>query len=256
MNLQVLLDAHKNNPRLFSLADRLTFSHPESIYLRNLHGSAPAFVIASIFQHEACSQMNHLVVCEDAESAAYLHNNLESLTGALDVFYFPSSFKTRKNFRLLSSSHVMLRTEAMMKWSASKGAGDINKKILVTYPEAIFEKVVQPSTISGNLISIKTGDVLDVDGVIGKLVNYGFTRTDFVYEPGQLALRGGILDIYSYGNEKPYRVELFGNDVDSIRIFDPETQLSERKLLQVNIIPNVESHFESDEKISLFDFLP
>ena len=256
MNLKVLLDAHRNNPRLFSLADRLTFSHPESIYLRNLHGSAPAFVIASIFQHEACSQLNHLVVCEDAESAAYLHNNLESLTGALDVFYFPSSFKTRKNFRLLNSSHVMLRTEAMMKWSAPKGTVDVNKKILVTYPEAIFEKVVQPSTISGNLISIKTGDVLDVDGVIEKLVNYGFTRTDFVYEPGQLALRGGILDIYSYGNEKPYRIELFGNDVDSIRIFDPETQLSERKLLQVNIIPNVESHFESDEKVSLFDFLP
>jgi len=134
--------------------------------------------------------------------------------------------------------------------------GNVNKKILVTYPEALFEKVVQPSTISGNLISIKTGDVLNVDGVIERLVNYGFTRTDFVYEPGQLALRGGILDIYSYGNEKPYRVELFGNDVDSIRIFDPETQLSERKLLQVNIIPNVEAHFESEEKISLFDFLP
>ena len=256
MNLKVLLEAHRNNPRLFSLADRLTFSQPESIYLRNLHGSAPAFVIASIFQHEACSQLNHLIVCDDAESAAYLHNNLENLTDALDVFYFPSSFKNKKNFRLLNSSHVMLRTEAMMKWSTPKGAGNINKKILVTYPEAIFEKVVQPSIISGNLISIKTNDVLDVNGVIEKLVNYGFTRTDFVYEPGQLALRGGILDIYSYGNEKPYRVELFGNDVDSIRIFDPETQLSERKLLQVNIIPNVESHFQSDEKTSLFDSLP
>jgi len=256
MNLPVLLDAHRNNPRLFSLADRLTFSQPDTIYLRNLHGSAAAFVIASVFQHEACSQLNHLIVCDDAEAAAYLHNNLESLTDALDVFYFPSSFKNKKNFRLLNSSHVMLRTEAMMKWSPAKGMGNVNKKILVTYPEAIFEKVVQPSTISGNLISIKSGDVLDVDGVIEKLINYGFTRTDFVYEPGQLALRGGILDIYSYGNEKPYRVELFGNDVDSIRIFDPETQLSERKLLQVTIIPNVESHFESDEKISLFDFLP
>ena len=255
MNLKVLLDAHRNNPRLFSLADRISFTQPQSIYLRNLHGSAPAFVIAAILQHEACSQLNHLVVCEDAESAAYLQNNLESLTGALDVFYFPSSFKNRKNFRLLNSSHVMLRTEALMKWSASS-TGNVNKKVLVTYPEALFEKVIPPSTIAGNLISIKTSDVLQVDEVIEKLVNYGFTRTDFVYEPGQLALRGGILDIYSYGNEKPYRIELFGNDVDSIRIFDPETQLSERKLLQVNIIPNVESHFESEEKISLFDFLP
>jgi transcription-repair coupling factor (superfamily II helicase) len=84
---------------------------------------------------------------------------------------------------------------------------------------------------------------------------YGFESTDFVYEPGQFALRGGILDIYSFGNEKPYRVELFGNEVDSIRIFDPETQLSERKLLQVNIIPNVETQFESGEKVSLLEFL-
>ena len=88
------------------------------------------------------------------------------------------------------------------------------------------------------------------------MVDKGFDRTDFVYEPGQFALRGGILDIYSFGNEKPYRVELFGNDVDSIRIFDPETQLSERKLLQVNIIPNVDNRLDSGEKISLLEFLP
>ena len=256
MNLQVLLDAHRNNPRLFSLADRLTHSQIQTIYLRNLHGSAASFVIASILQHESCGQLNHVVVCEDAESAAYMHNNLESVTGALDVFYFPSSFKTRKNFRLLNSSHVMLRTEALMKWSSATSAGIVNKKVLVTYPEALFEKVVPPDTISNNLISVKTGDILNVDGTIERLVDLGFTRTDFVYEPGQLALRGGILDIYSFGNEKPYRIELFGNDVDSIRIFDPESQLSERKLLQVNIIPNVESQFESKEKISLFDFLP
>src|SRR6478735_4223156 len=85
---------------------------------------------------------------------------------------------------------------------------------------------------------------------------YGFERTDFVYEPGQFALRGGILDIYSFGNDKPYRIELFGNDVDSIRIFDPESQLSERKLLQVTIIPNVETQFDDDEKISLLEYLP
>jgi transcription-repair coupling factor (superfamily II helicase) len=83
-----------------------------------------------------------------------------------------------------------------------------------------------------------------VNGMLERFVQHGFTRTDFVYEPGQFAIRGGILDIYSFGNEKPYRIELFGNEVDSIRIFDPESQLSERKLLQVNIIPNVETQFE------------
>jgi len=152
----------------------------------------------------------------------------------------------------------MLRTEALTRLSAAiaNPARDAAKKLIVTYPEALFEKVVLPSALSENIISLKSGDTLDLNGLMGKLVDKGFERTDFVYEPGQFALRGGILDIYSFGNEKPYRVELFGNDVDSIRIFDPETQLSERKLLQVNIIPNVENRPDTGEKISLLEFLP
>jgi transcription-repair coupling factor (superfamily II helicase) len=255
MNLQVLLDAYKNNPRLFQLADRLTFAQTQRIFCKNLHGSAPAFVIGTIFQHDACSQLNHVIVCEDAEAAAYMHNSLENLTHALNIFFFPTSFKNRKNFRLLNSSHVMLRTEALTRFS-SPPAGSNRVGIMVTYPEALFEKVVLPKTLAGNIIYLKSGDSIDVNGLLGRLVDYGFSSTDFVYEPGQFALRGGILDIYSFGNEKPYRIELFGNDIDSIRIFDPETQLSERKLLQVSIIPNVETQFDDGDKISLFDFLP
>ena len=127
---------------------------------------------------------------------------------------------------------------------------------MVTYPEALFEKVVLQKVLSENILSIKQGDTIDVNGILENFVQHGFDRTDFVYEPGQFAIRGGILDIYSFGNEKPYRIELFGNEVDSIRLFDAETQLSERKLLQVNIIPNVETQFESGEKVSLMNFLP
>src|SRR3954471_3178144 len=119
-----------------------------------------------------------------------------------------------------------------------------------------FEKVVLSSSISANIIYLKSGDAIDPDALYAKLVDYGFERTDFVYEPGQFAVRGGILDIYSFGNEKPYRVELFGNDVDSIRIIDPETQLSERRLLQVSIIPNVDTQFADEQKVSLLEFLP
>ena len=253
MNSEALLRSFSHSPRLFQLADKILLSNPQRIVCKNLQGSSPAFLIGAIFQQDSTSQLNHLVVCEDAEAAAYLHNTLESLTGALDLFYFPSSFKNKKNYRLLNSSHVMLRMEALTRLSAARGT---NKKLIVTYPEALFEKVVLPDALSGNIISLKSGDTLDLDGLLVKLVDKGFDRTDFVYEPGQFALRGGILDIYSFGNEKPYRVELFGNDVDSIRIFDPETQLSERKLLQVNIIPNVENRPDSGEKISFLDFIP
>jgi transcription-repair coupling factor (superfamily II helicase) len=253
MNSEVLLGSFMHSPRLFQLADRLLLSQPQRIACKNLQGSSPAFLISAIFRHDSTSQLNHLVVCEDAEAAAYLHNTIESLTDALDLFYFPSSFKNKKNYRLVNSSHVMLRTEALTRLSAAAGG---NKKLIITYPEALFEKVVLPEALSDNIISIKAGDTLDLNGLLGKLVDRGFERTDFVYEPGQFALRGGILDIYSFGNEKPYRVELFGNDVDSIRIFDPETQLSERRLLQVNIIPNVEDRSDTGEKISLLEFVP
>ena len=251
MSIEVSPGLLMDSPRTFQLADRITLSQPQQITLKNLYGSAPAFVISAIFKHDLTSQLNHLVICDDAEAAAYLHNTIENLTNGLDVFYFPSSFKNKKNYRLLNSSHVMLRTEALTRWS---GGG--NKKLLVTYPEALFEKVVLPKTLSGNIIHLKAGDAIDLNGLMAKMVDYGFDRTDFVYEPGQFALRGGILDIYSFGNEKPYRIELFGNDVDSIRIFDPETQLSERKLLQVSIIPNIETQFDDQEKVSLLDFIP
>lgn len=251
MGVPELLEWYQNSPRLFQLADRLSFARPEKIFLENLRGSASQFVLAAAYQHPSLSALNHLVILNDAEEAAYFHNTLENLTGALDAFYFPSSFKNRKNYQLLNPSHVMLRTEALTKLAAGG-----NKKLLVTYPEALFEKVVLPGTLSGNIIHIKTGDTLDTEALLLKLSDYGFERTDFVYEPGQFAIRGGILDIYSFGNEKPYRVELFGHEVDSIRIVDPETQLSERKLLQVSIIPNVDTQFGTEERISLFDFMP
>lgn len=251
MNLQVLLDRYAQSPRINSIADRISMPQPSKLRLTNLAGSSSQFVLAAVYGHPSASRLNHLVIMDNAEEAAYFHNTLENLTEALDLYYFPSSFKNRKNFKLLNSSHVMLRTEALTRFST-----DGNKRIMVAHPEAIFEKVVLPKTLSQHLIRIKINDTIDVNAIMEQFVQYGFERTDFVYEPGQFAMRGGILDIYSFGNDKPYRLELFGNEVDSIRIFDPETQLSERKLMQVTIIPNVETQFDDEEKISLLEFLP
>ena len=254
MNEQSLFERFEKSPLLNNLVDRIAMSSgkekPLQVFLQNLNGSSAAFVLQSIFSHSKTNHFNHLVVLNDAEEAAYFFNSIESVTEALDLFYFPSSFKSPHNFSVLNPSHVMLRTEALTKISMGG-----NKKIIVTYPEAFFEKVVLAKTLQQNIIQIKTNDHLDLNGLMQQMVDYGFERTDFVYEPGQFALRGGILDIYSFGNEKPYRIELFGEEVDSIRLFDPASQLSERKLLQVNIIPNVTTQFEDTEKIPLLDFL-
>ena len=254
MNEQSLFERLEQSPLLNNLADRIAMStgkeNPLQVFLQNLNGSSAAFVLQSIFSNPKTKHLNHIVVLNDAEESAYFFNSIESVTEALDLFYFPSSFKSPHNFSALNPSHVMLRTEALTKISMGG-----NKKIIVTYPEALFEKVVLAKTLQQNIIQIKTNDNLNLNGLMQQMVDYGFERTDFVYEPGQFALRGGILDIYSFGNEKPYRIELFGEDVDSIRLFDPASQLSERKLLQVNIIPNVTTQFEDTEKIPLLDFL-
>lgn len=253
MNIGALLEQYKNSPQAKILLERLAIGSTDKaqkIFLSNLLGSSIECFISALYQDVQLEKWNHLIILNDAEDAAYFYNALESLTNALDVFYFPSSFKVRKNFKLLNASHVMLRTEMLTRLSAGG-----NKKIIVTYPEALAEKVVQAKTLTNNTILIKTNDTINPDSLMELLVMYGFVRNDFVYEPGQFALRGGILDIYSYGNEKPYRIELFGNEVDSIRIFDPETQLSERKLLQVSIIPNIETQFDEGEKVSLFNFI-
>ncbi len=250
MNLQVLLGLYQNDIRLKQLAAGISLPQPSiRAYLDNLRGSAVNMVAASVWQQ---SDVSHIFILNDKEEAAYFHNDLEHLTSALDICFFPDSFKRAGHYNELNSSHVMLRTEALTKFSGER----VHKKVLVTYPEALFEKVVNPKTLSGNMISIKVGENLQVDALMQKFVELGFKREDFVYEPGQFAMRGGILDIYSFGNEHPYRLELFGNEVDSIRIFNPETQLSERKLLQVSILPNIETKFDTKEKISLLDYLP
>ena len=251
MNLQFLLDGYVQSPPVQQLAEAILLPQGQKILCTKMAGSYAAVLFSALYQRNDLNGLNHVIILEDAEEAAYFHNDLEQLIHPIDLFYFPSSFKTNKNFRIQSSSHVMLRTEALTRL-----AGGGNRKIIVTYPEALMEKVSTAESLSTNIISIKVNDRLDTDHVMEKLVGYGFERADFVYEPGQFAMRGGIFDIYSFGNEKPYRVELFGQDVDSIRIFDPETQLSERKLLQVNIIPNADAAYEGGEKIDLFSLIP
>lgn len=250
MNLQVLLGLYQNDIRLKHLAAGISLPNKKvRAYLDNLRGSSINFIAAAIWQS---SDVNHVFILNEKEEAAYFHNDLEQITNALDISFFPDSFKRAGHYNELNSSHVMLRTEALARF----GGNNPHKKVLVTYPEALFEKVVNPSTLSGNTISIKVGENLQVDALLERFVGLGFRREDFVYEPGQFAMRGGILDIYSFGNEHPYRIELFGDEVDSIRIFNPETQLSERKLLQVSILPNIETKFETKEKVSLFSYLP
>lgn len=249
MNLQYLQNLYSQHPYQKKLIDEIRLSSPKLITLNNIRASAFAFFANSIFKE---LDYNHVFIFDNKESAAYFHNDFEMLSQALDVCMFPDSFKKCGQIGELNNSHVMLRAETLMKLNVSNP----HKKVLITYPEAICEKVINTTTFSKNTIFIKQNEKLNIPFLTEFLVDMGFKKVDFVYEPGEFAIRGGIIDIYSFGNENPYRVELFDDEIETIRIFNPETQLSERKLLQVTIIPNIETHFETKEKISLFDFLP
>lgn len=247
--MDTLLNVYCDDIRLKKLAERITMPGPGHLSLRGLYGASAALFAGALWTQ---LDHNHVFIFRDKEEAAYFQNDLENILHALDIFYFPDSFKKSGFFDAMNGSHLMLRTEALMKFTGDR----VQKKILVTYPEALFEKVIRPQEFSSSMIQIKHGAELNVDELLDRLVKAGFERSDFVYEPGQFAMRGGIVDIYSFGNDKPYRIELFGNEIDSIRIFDPETQLSERNLLQVTLIPNMAVKGTQTGKTSLFEFLP
>ena len=145
MNLDMLLNGYKTDSRCFKIVDRITASLPQQIQLTGLHGSAAPFIVSAVFNHPAAAQLNHLVILRDAEEAAYFHNTLENITGALNLFYFPSSFKNKKNYRLLNPSHVMLRTECLTRFANPMSENRVG--IIITYPEALFEKLVLPKTL-------------------------------------------------------------------------------------------------------------
>ncbi|MCY7329981.1 MAG: hypothetical protein LH618_15610, partial [Saprospiraceae bacterium] len=136
------------------------------------------------------------------------------------------------------------------------GGGGRGGAVIITYPEALFEKVVAPEVLNRSRIDVAKGEKLDTDFMIQVLVEYGFERADFVYEPGQFSIRGGIIDLFSYGNDLPYRIELFDDEVETIRIFDPLTQLSKQNIARVSIVPNLNTRFRNDQKVSFFQVLP
>ncbi len=249
MNLDELLGLYRNDPRIRKLTEKIQTTPPANLHLAGVVGSADAFIAAGVF---GISTFNHVFIHTDKEEAAYFQNNLSNLLEGKEVLFFPDSFKRPGKFEEVNNNNILLRTEVVNKLSNSSTTCEL----IVTYPEALFEKVVQRSVLQKSVIQITISEKLDADFVTEVLVEHGFERVDFVYEPGQFSIRGGIVDVFSFGNELPYRIELFGDEVESIRVFDPSTQLSERKLSKVSIIPNIQTQFTVEQKTSFFEALP
>lgn len=222
-------------------------ANSNSIQVKGLHGSLDAVVLAALYKS---IRANHIVVLHDREEASFFFNDLQNLLNEKEIFLFPMSYKRPYEYDEVENANVLMRAEVLNQLSNHPDGN-----IIVTYPEALSEKVINKKSLSSNTFVIQKGEQLDREFLEEFLHTYDFEKTDFVFEAGQFAMRGGIIDVFSFANERPYRIELFGNEVDSIRSFDPGSQLSVETMTKVSLMPNVQTRLVQEERQSFFDFI-
>lgn len=249
-SLQSVFQLH---PQLPSVVEALRMH--QHILMSGLAGSSKALAVAALSDKTGGQ---HLVVCTDKEAAAYFYNDLENLYGERDldfnkkqVLFYPTSYRKPYEPEKLDNTFILSRAEVLGRWSVSE-----KKTLVVTYPEALCEKVVSRNYLSKNTLKLKTGEKVSLDFVSDVLAEYNFERVDFVVEPGQFSIRGGLLDVFSFSNDHPYRIEFFGEEVESIRTFDPVTQLSILSLQRISLLPNIQDRSIETARQSFPDYIP
>ncbi len=218
-----------------------------SVHLKGLVGSALSFVIGDVFKE---TQKPFLLIFNDKEEAAFYLNDLDQLCGANNVLFYPGSYRRPYQIEETDNANVLLRAEVLNRINSRK-----KPAIIVTYPDALFEQVVTRKELERNTLKIGLNDKLSIDFVNEVLFEYQFKRVDFVTEPGEFSVRGGIVDVFSFSNDEPYRIEFFGDEVDSIRTFDVETQLSNAQIKKISIIPNVANKLVHESRQSFLKYM-
>lgn len=233
--VQKLISDYKSNPK-----------HRANI--KGFLGSGLSILSGHLFD-----RLSHPIVLifDDKEEAAYVLNDLETLFDREQVLFFPSSYKRPYEVEEVNNANVVIRTEVLNSLSNAK-----RHKIVVTYAEALQEKVVTKKALSTNTLKVKVGNELGIDFLTEVLISYDFKKVDFVSEPGEFSIRGGIVDVFSFSNEHPYRISLFGDEVETIRTFDIENQLSISTTKDITIIPNLESKSVDEKRESFLEFIP
>ena len=221
----------------------------------NLAASSKAFVVEETFRQIGGQ---HLIVCADKEDAAYFYNDLESLLGerGMDyskkqVLFYPTSYKRPYEPEKPDNTYILSRTEVLQRVSTSE-----RKTLIVSYPEALSEKVFTRKLLAKNTFKLKVGEKVNLDFLTDLLYDYEFENVDFVVEPGQFAIRGGLVDVFSFANDYPYRIEFFGDEVESIRSFNIADQLSIEKLKQIVLLPNMQERAFIEDREAILQYLP
>ena len=246
MSKSHLSQAYAQTLQTQNLQDAIAINQSKT-HLKGLIGSSLSFVISESFK---TAESPFLMVFNDKEEAAFYLNDLELLINDKDVLFYPGSYRRPYQIEETDNANVLLRAEVLNRINSRK-----KPAIIVTYPDALFEKVVTRKELERNTLKIAVNDNLSIDFVNEVLFEYQFKRVDFVTEPGEFSVRGGIVDVFSFSNDEPYRIEFFGDEVDSIRTFDVETQLSTEKIRKINIIPNVENKLSNETRESFLKYI-
>lgn len=217
------------------------------IAINGLIGSAFSFVVAETFKSAAKPM---LLILNDKEEAAYYLNDLEQILQEKNVLFYPGSYRRPYQIEETDNANVLLRAEVLNRINSRK-----KPALIVTYPDALFEKVVTRKELDNTTLKVKIGDQLSLDFVNEMLFEYKFKRVDFVSEPGEFSVRGGIIDVFSFAHDEPYRLEFFGDEVESIRTFDVETQLSVDKVSKISLMPNVENKALQETRESFLKYI-
>ena len=249
MKVKDFIKVYKEDTVIQSIAERIRPNETTRLRLKGLVGSLDAVVAAATYQ---INKQTNIFVLHDKEEAAYFHNDLQNLMGEKEVLLFPTSYKRPYQFDETENANILMRAEILNRINHKASIGEL----IVTYPEALTEKVINKKSLSSNTFTAKVGEALDVEFLTELLQTYDFEPTDFVYEAGQFSVRGGVLDVFSYAHDLPYRIELFGNEIDSIRTFDPVSQLSKENIKEINIIPNVQTKLLAETRQSFLSFIP
>ena len=246
LEVQDLLRQYAAHPQVAALNTLLKSKTSRNIFLKGLNGSGAAMTIASLFFKRRGS---YVCVLNDLEEAGYFYHDLVQLTGGDGIYFFPSAYRRAIKYGHVDPANEILRTEVL-----STLQDPTVPFVIVTYPDALAEKVISREVLKENTLKISVGEKLDNMFVSDVLDEYGFEQVDYVYEPGQYAMRGSILDVFSFSYEFPYRIDFFGNEVETIRSFDVETQLSKEKLDSIYIVPEMTKGNRTNS--SLLDSLP
>ncbi|MFI0490112.1 transcription-repair coupling factor [Flavobacterium sp.] len=246
MSKTILYKIYDNSPKIKQIVANLQQAE-QKIQLNGLIGSSLSFVAQSLFKK---IEKPFLLILNDKEEAAYYLNDLEQMIGEEDVLFYPGSYRRPYQIEDTDNANVLLRAEVLNRINSRK-----KPAIIVTYPEALFEKVVTRKELDKNTLKVAVGDKISIDFINEVLFEYEFKRVDFITEPGEFSVRGGIVDVFSFSNDNPYRIEFFGDEVESIRSFDVETQLSIEKQKKITIIPNVENKFFQENRESFLEYI-